>query len=42
MGMTAIEREILQTLIEFDDTVKAMATADPKPSLLRSLPGWTN
>lgn len=34
MGMTAIERDILQALNDLEATVKTMATANPKPSLL--------
>lgn len=34
MGMTAIERDILKALQDLDATVKTMATANPKPSLL--------
>ncbi len=32
--MTAIERDILKVLQDLDATVKTMATANPKPSLL--------
>jgi hypothetical protein len=32
--MTAIERDILQALNDLEATVKTMATANPKPSLL--------
>lgn len=32
--MTAIEREILEALMELDATVKSMPTANPKPDLL--------
>ena len=32
--MTQTEREILQTLIELDEAVKSMTTAQPKPSFL--------
>jgi len=32
--MTVIERQILDRLIELDEKVKAMPTANPKPSLL--------
>lgn len=32
--MTAIERDILQALNDLEATVKTMATAQPKPSLL--------
>jgi hypothetical protein len=32
--MTALERDILKALNELDATVKTMATANPKPSLL--------
>jgi hypothetical protein len=32
--MTAIERQILDHLIELDGLVKAMPTANPKPNLL--------
>ena len=31
--MSATERDILQTLIELENTVKAMATTHPKPNL---------
>ena len=31
--MSATEREILQTLVELENTVKTMATAHPKPNL---------
>ena len=31
--MSPTEREILQTLIELENTVKAMVTANPKPNL---------
>jgi len=31
--MSATERNILQTLIELENTVKSMATTDPKPNL---------
>ena len=31
--MSATERNILQTLIELEDAVKAMATTNPKPDL---------
>jgi hypothetical protein len=34
IGMTAIERDILTALNDLDATVKTMATANPKPSLL--------
>lgn len=34
MSMTAIERDLLTALNELDATVKTMATANPKPSLL--------
>jgi hypothetical protein len=34
LGMTALERDILKALNELDATVKTMATANPKPSLL--------
>jgi hypothetical protein len=34
IGMTAIEREILTALNDLDATVKTMAAANPKPSLL--------
>jgi hypothetical protein len=32
--MNETERAILRTLVELDATVKSMATANPKPSLL--------
>jgi hypothetical protein len=32
--MTAIEKSILNSLVELDHTVKAMPTANPKPNLL--------
>ena len=32
--MNDTEQEILQTLTELDETVKSMATANPKPELL--------
>ncbi len=32
--MSPTERDILQTLIELENTVKAMAGANPKPNLL--------
>ncbi len=32
--MSETERAILQSLVELDTTVKAMPTANPKPSLL--------
>ena len=32
--MSETERTILQSLVELDTTVKAMPTANPKPSLL--------
>ena len=32
--MTDLERQILQTLIDLDQAVKSMPTANPKPSLL--------
>jgi hypothetical protein len=32
--MTAMEQTILQTLIELDEKVKSMPTANPKPNLL--------
>ena len=32
--MTAVENNILKALVELDDAVKAMPTADPKPNLL--------
>lgn len=32
--MSATEQEILMTLVELEETVKRMATASPKPSLL--------
>jgi len=32
--MTGIEQTILQTLVELDEKVKSMATANPKPNLL--------
>lgn len=31
---TALEENLLQSLIKLDETVKTMATASPKPSLL--------
>ena len=31
---TPLEENLLQSLIELDETVKTMATASPKPSLL--------
>jgi hypothetical protein len=31
--MTALEQDILKTLVELEDTVKAARTANPKPSL---------
>ena len=31
--MSATERDILQTLIELENAVKAMATTNPKPNL---------
>jgi hypothetical protein len=31
--MTALEQNILETLIELENTVKTMATASPKPNL---------
>ncbi len=34
IAMTAIERDILQALKDLEATVKTMATAQPKPSLL--------
>jgi len=34
LGMTALERDILNALTELDAAVKTMATADPKPDLL--------
>jgi len=34
MSMTATEQAILQTLIELDETVNRMPTANPKPNLL--------
>lgn len=34
ISMTAIERDILQALNDLEATVKTMATANPKPSLL--------
>ncbi len=33
-AMTATEQTILQTLVELDDAVKQMRTANPKPNLL--------
>ena len=33
MAMSTTEREILQTLIELENTVKSMAEANPKPNL---------
>jgi hypothetical protein len=32
--MTETERRILETLVELDQAVKSMPTADPKPNLL--------
>lgn len=32
--MTAIERDLLEALIELENTVKTFPTANPKPSLL--------
>jgi hypothetical protein len=32
--MTETEQEILKTLVDLDQKVKSMATADPKPNLL--------
>jgi len=32
--MTATEQTILQTLVELDQSVRAMPTANPKPNLL--------
>jgi hypothetical protein len=32
--MTALEQQLLDRLIELDDKVKAMPTANPKPNLL--------
>lgn len=32
--MTATEKDILQTLLDLETTVRSMATANPKPSLL--------
>ena len=37
MNMSATERDILQALIELENTVKAMAGANPKPNLSRLL-----
>ena len=34
MVMTVLEKQILDRLIELDETVKTMATANPKPNLL--------
>ena len=34
MTMTAIEKQVLETLGELDGLVKSMATAKPKPNLL--------
>jgi hypothetical protein len=31
---TPVEKELLAALIQLDETVKSMATANPKPSLL--------
>jgi hypothetical protein len=31
--MTAIEKSILDSLLELESTIKTMASADPKPSL---------
>jgi len=33
MGMTEVEQNILQALLELDAAVKSMATANPKPNL---------
>ena len=33
MNMSPTERDILQTLIELENAVKAMATTNPKPNL---------
>jgi len=35
--MSATERDILQTLTELENAVKAMATTNPKPNLSRLL-----
>lgn len=32
--MTDLERTVLETLVELETAVQALATADPKPSLL--------
>ena len=32
--MTEVEQNILQSLVDLETTVKSMATANPKPSLL--------
>ena len=32
--MTVLEKQILERLVELDDKVKTMATANPKPNLL--------
>ena len=32
--MTALEKQILERLVELDEKVKTMATANPKPNLL--------
>lgn len=32
--MTPLERQILERLVELDDKVKSMPTANPKPNLL--------
>ena len=34
MNMTAVENDILKALVELDDAVKAMPSANPKPNLL--------
>jgi hypothetical protein len=34
MWVTALEKEILQTLVNLDNAVKSMPTANPKPDLL--------
>ena len=34
IAMTALEKQILEHLVELDDKVKTMPTANPKPNLL--------
>ena len=34
MGVTALEKDILNTLVELEAAVKVMPTASPKPNLL--------